>query len=284
MTNLTHLSSAHRDQCPRRRWDTRLMPPAHHLLAEKRQNGAMSRWQMSSYWRGTVTRIQPKNMVTLLPWSANSAKMRLIVMLVQTVLVGSGPLKMLWDLTALFLSLWSYFIKTFLAFFLSSWLRFCSGWFFLEDCIIKGKWLRNKCLPSFWNRWKFKLLWALISTFFFWSIWILFVYLWVCSEVKKGLTARFAHQHKAVLPGNAAAAFQTHREKNRHLYRGTAKDKGHDASVNSVALHALHRPSRECYDRLHSEDNQSPQNFFSFRPSISIVNHSQSSPKLEDAK
>lgn len=43
MTNLTHLSSAHRDQCPRRRWDTRLTPPARRRLAERKQNGAMSR-------------------------------------------------------------------------------------------------------------------------------------------------------------------------------------------------------------------------------------------------
>lgn len=41
------------------------------------------------------------------------------------------------------------------------------------------------------------------------------MYLWVCSEVKESLTARFAHQHEAVLPGAAAAAFQAKRGKKK---------------------------------------------------------------------
>lgn len=50
MTNLTHLSSAHTDQCPRRRSDTRLTPPTSRLSSVEKErvcvklrtNGSMS--------------------------------------------------------------------------------------------------------------------------------------------------------------------------------------------------------------------------------------------------
>lgn len=39
MTNLTHLSLAHRDQCPHRRWGIQQRPPGCHLWSAKKTEG-----------------------------------------------------------------------------------------------------------------------------------------------------------------------------------------------------------------------------------------------------
>lgn len=145
-------------------------------------------------------------------------------------------------------------LMLFLVFFLSPWLLFFSG-LFLEDCIIRGKWLLNKCLPSFWNQWKFQLLWALFKNLKKKILFQLFFLehlfsscVSVCVPIGCFLRLRrvWLEDLHICMALPRLLCGQRVREKNRCLYWGTAKDKGHNASVNSLSLHTLHRPSTGC--------------------------------------
>lgn len=157
MTNLTHLSSAHRDRCPRRHWDTRPTPPRL-LWSEKRQNGEMSKVRRTA---ALVTPVKHPAVVILSSWSANSARCD-----------GGSNRK---PISVVFFPPWCYLTTLLLIFCPSPWLRFFLG-LFLVDCIIRGKLLLNTFLPCFHLLWAFVFL-ILISkcfsgafVFWLWSI------------------------------------------------------------------------------------------------------------------